>query len=178
MGRKARPIEERLWERVVKTETCWLWMGGPNKDGYGQLTVFPSRRKPMVHRLVYEWLVGPIPDGLTIDHLCRVPNCVNPDHLEAVTMRENILRGNGGGARNARATHCAKGHPFDEVNTGVRRTGARVGSRWCRACARAGWKHYQATGQFPKVAVDIRRYPGSSDPRPNAFLETRDLSGG
>ncbi len=84
------------------------------------------------HRAAYELYVGPIPEGLTIDHLCRNTLCVNPAHLEAVTMRENILRGTGPSAQAARKTHCLRGHPFDDGNTLFRATGKRV----CRACQR------------------------------------------
>lgn len=115
-----------FWARVEKTPACWLWKGSLNQ-GYGQ---FAFRKKIVrAHRFAYELLVGPIPDRLTLDHLCRVRACVNPDHLEPVTDRENILRGTGLSARNAARTHCKRGHLFDEANT--YNNGRR---RRCRAC--------------------------------------------
>lgn len=89
---RPRPtVQERFWTKVVKTDTCWLWTGHLNSKGYGQLNV--GKRLPMAHRLSYEWAVGEIPTGLVIDHLCRVRNCVNPDHLEPVTTAVNNARG-------------------------------------------------------------------------------------
>lgn len=83
------PTEERFWSLVTKTETCWLF-GRLTPIGYGY---FRADLKPtMAHRYSYELLVGPIPDGLTIDHLCRNRACVNPDHMEPVTQRENLRR--------------------------------------------------------------------------------------
>lgn len=84
------------------------------------------------HRVVYEELVGPIPDGLMLDHLCRVRHCVNPEHLEPVTNRENVLRGEGHSAKAARATHCLKGHPYAGENLRILSNGWRR----CRACHR------------------------------------------
>lgn len=85
-------IEARFWAKVDKTETCWLWTAAiRRRSGYG---VFSHQARTMLaHRFAYELLVGPIPDGLVIDHLCRVRHCVNPDHLEPVTQRENLRRG-------------------------------------------------------------------------------------
>ena len=125
-------IEERFWAKVNKTETCWLWTGRKNADGYGQFR--PKGKSVYVHRWAYELLIGPIPDGLTIDHLCRVRNCVCAAHLEAVTNRENILRGEGVAAIHARQTHCLQGHPFDKDNTYY--SPMRPKRRVCRECDR------------------------------------------
>lgn len=86
-------------------------------------------KQRLVHRLAYAWLVGQIPAGLTLDHLCRNTVCVNPLHLEPVTHRVNVLRGQSGVAANARKTGCPQGHPFDEINTYHYR-----GQRHCRTC--------------------------------------------
>lgn len=122
--------EERFWSFVEKNPDtgCWEWTGNKARGGYAR---FRSTGGPnvMAHRWSYEHYVGPIPEGLQIDHLCRVRNCVNPEHLEPVTCRENLLRGDTFQARNARKTHCKRGHPFDEANTYVMPTG-----RECRAC--------------------------------------------
>lgn len=84
--------EERFWDKVAKTNGCWVWLAATNQFGYGRF--YDGGRLVSAHRFSYELTHGPIPDDLTIDHLCRVPGCVRPDHLEAVTHRENVLRGN------------------------------------------------------------------------------------
>ena len=118
---------ERFWRMVQKTETCWLWVGWRDKDGYGLFT--PIHKHVRSHRFAYEEANGPIPDGLQIDHLCRNPPCVRPSHMEVVTAQTNVLRGNTVAAKNAAKTHCKHGHPFDKVNTYLRPDG-----RQCRAC--------------------------------------------
>lgn len=129
-------LRERIEDGVTVDEAgCWLWQGVRfSRTGYAQFSVDNKTRS--VHRVAYELYVGPIPDGLTVDHLCRVRNCVNPEHLEAVTARENILRGESPCAHNARKTHCPKGHPYDEGNTrwSVLTSGQR--NRVCRICSR------------------------------------------
>ena len=126
--------DESLWKRIDKTETCWLWTGAHSKTGYGFVSSWvngESTCKP-VHRYVYELLVGPIPSGLELDHLCRVRNCVNPEHLEPVTHSENMRRSPiNRGAHQLKKTHCPQGHPYDEVNTY-----AYKGHRYCRACTK------------------------------------------
>jgi hypothetical protein len=135
--RTGRTPEERFWAKVRKTETCWLWTATLNNQGYGE---FGSLG--LAHRFAYELLVGPIPEGLTLDHLCRQPACVRPDHLEPVTHRENVRRGEGWSGRNARKTHCPQGHAYDEANT-----------RWyhnqrnCRACDREKHQRRRNTGR-------------------------------
>lgn len=94
-------------DKVDFTDSCWLWTGAKNPNGYG---VFRGvDRTHIAHRWAYETFVEPCP-GLDVDHLCRVRNCVNPDHLEAVTRQENLLRGVGLAAQNAAKTHCPQGH--------------------------------------------------------------------
>lgn len=133
MGYKGRPLVERFWAKVEITDTCWLWQGvfrGP----YGAIQVGgKGSRMESAHRLAYEFLVGPIPDGLTIDHLCRNRSCVNPAHLEPVTSRENTLRGISPWALNARKTHCRHGHPLSGENLYLH---PQRGTRLCKACAR------------------------------------------
>lgn len=120
------PPEERFMS-YVDVDKCWLWKGGLI-SGYGTFKWNGERLRS--HRLSYELFSGPIPEGLVIDHLCRKRNCVNPDHLEPVTLEENILRGNGLPARNKRKTHCLRGHPFSPDNVRI----APNGSRICRIC--------------------------------------------
>lgn len=119
---------------------CWLWEGRLDAGGYGTADI--RSRRVRVHRLVYEILVGPIQDGLELDHLCRVRACCNPDHLEPVTHLENGLRGLGLGGTNARKTRCVNGHEFNARNT---RVGTRKGRpvRYCRRCEAAAQTRYR-----------------------------------
>ena len=105
----------RFWSRVNKTDTCWLWTAGLTTDGYGHFAEHRISRR--AHRIAYEMLVGPIPVGLTVDHLCRERTCQNPAHMELVPPGVNAMRGNGPAALNARKTHCGNGHPFNTANT-------------------------------------------------------------
>jgi hypothetical protein len=133
-----RTLAERFWSKVEKTSSCWLWRGATNASGYG-LSWDPTRQRPKrAHRVSYELSVGPIPEGLVLDHLCRNPSCVNPAHLEPVTDRENILRGTGASAQNARKTHCPKGHPLEGDNL-YRRPNQVSGRGQCLACIREAW---------------------------------------
>jgi hypothetical protein len=109
---------------------CWQWLGTITEDGYG---TFRSRgRLFMAHRWCYEFLRAPVPEGLVLDHLCRTPSCVRPDHLEPVTNRENILRGAQGWL--IRGNHCRRGHDMtDPAHVYVRPDG---NGRFCRTCNR------------------------------------------
>lgn len=111
---------------------CWLWDGYITPKGYG--TVRFNGKNVRAHRLSYELHIGAIPKGLQLDHLCRVRHCINPAHLEPVTLQENLRRGLGG-INNAIKTHCPHGHPYDRANTRTRRRGRGTG-RLCRACSR------------------------------------------
>lgn len=113
---------------------CWLWAGSKDAKGYGHIYMRGSKPPygpAQAHRVVYEALVGPIPEDMQLDHLCRVPACVNPEHLEPVTQKKNILRGVGVTAQNARKTHCPHGHPYSETAQ-ILTPPSRKGSTWRR----------------------------------------------
>ncbi|MGA4726268.1 HNH endonuclease signature motif containing protein [Micromonospora taraxaci] len=131
MGKSA-PVRERLMAKVqIADNGCWNFTGAHTAT-YGQ--IWWNRRQWLAHRASYEIHVGPIPAGKQIDHKCRNRSCVNPDHLEPVTARENLLRaGMPAAARQTAKTHCPSGHPYDEANT-YRPRGRR--HRMCRTCNR------------------------------------------
>lgn len=138
-GDSARPafgrLEDRFWRKVEKTDSCWLWRGAL-VGGYGQFRV--GAKAIPSHRWSFEQECGPVPDGLELDHLCRVRACVRPSHLEPVTHKENTLRGTSFSAIEARQTHCKNGHAFDASNT-LPRSG---GGRRCLACKRDAGRRY------------------------------------
>lgn len=125
---------ERFWALVDRDSTpdgCWPWLGRLIA-GYGRRhTLVAGERYQLAHRIAYAFAVGPIPEGLTLDHLCRNRACCNPSHLEPVTNGENVMRGTGMAPVNAIKTHCVRGHPFDAANTYWHGT-----HRNCRACGR------------------------------------------
>lgn len=112
---------------IPDPDGCWLWVPKPNRDGYGQFLL--NRRHRGAHCASYEHFIGPIPERLELDHLCRVRHCVRPDHLEPITHAENMRR-----CENPAAlwTHCKSGHLFDEANTYI----SKKGNRSCRSCHR------------------------------------------
>lgn len=114
---------------VTDGEECWLWPGTVDVQGYGRVNL--EGRYRLVHKTVWEYYFGPVPQGLELDHLCRQRHYGNPGHLEAVTRKENILRGAGLTAVQSRQTHCLRGHEFTPENTYRR---ASVNRRECRAC--------------------------------------------
>jgi len=131
-----KSAEERFWEKVDKNgeNGCWIWTAGTDNNGYGLLFVLGHEVK--AHRFAYELLKELIPKEMVLDHLCRNRLCINPDHLEPVTLKENILRGVSPSAENAKKTHCIHGHEFTKENTGFYyRKDGRVYRR-CKACNR------------------------------------------
>ncbi len=127
--------EDRFWAKVAAPDEngCWPWTASCQIAGYGQFYLETRHRKKHLvraHRWAYEDLRGAIPGGLTIDHLCRNRQCVNPHHMEIVSMGVNVLRGNGPPAINARKEHCPQGHPYAGDNLRVKPNGWR----YCRKC--------------------------------------------
>lgn len=145
-----RPAIERFLEKISPEPNsgCWLWAGTVHSNGYGGFNAAGNAVGTVTaHRFSYEHFVGPVPDGLHLDHLCRTRICVNPAHLEPVTCRENALRGkrtsretNGGGQINTAKTHCPYGHPYSGENLLVYR-----GNRQCRTCKRRRWHEWNTS---------------------------------
>ena len=129
MGRPLIPAKEKFWRNVSPEPNtgCWLWAGEVQPEGYGRFTM--RHGHVSAHRFAWELFHGPIPEGFHIDHLCRVPSCVNPDHLGPVTCKTNLRRGIGFAAINGDKTHCIRGHEFTEENTYLWR-----GHRHCKQC--------------------------------------------
>jgi hypothetical protein len=137
-------LPERFWSKVQLRPTgCWEWTASLS-TGYGQC--FIGGRVDKAHRVTYMALVGPIPEGLVLDHLCRNRACCNPEHLEPVSNKENILRGVSPSANQARRTHCRKGHPLEGENLSPGQV--LIGKRGCRTChnvaARKQWAAIRA----------------------------------
>lgn len=129
-------IAERFWAKVDRDgpvfngASCWVWTAHRGPAGYGTFGI-TSRHRVLAHRFAYEKMVGPIPEGLQLDHLCRNRACVNPAHLEPVTCRTNLLRGDTFQAANAAKTHCLRGHPLSGNNLSI-----VLKRRICRTCKR------------------------------------------
>jgi hypothetical protein len=141
-------LQQRVRSRSVETDCgyatpCWISNRAKQGNGYTKMGLCGDTL--LTHRVAYEAFVGSIPDGMQIDHLCRQRACCNPEHLEPVTCRENLLRGDTLTAAEAAATHCKRRHPFDETNTYWRAD--RPGVRGCKAC-RNSWR----TRSTPRTA--------------------------
>lgn len=135
-------VQSRFWRQTMKVEDgCIVWAGTLTPRGYGQFSV--DNKHYAAHRLAYSKLVGPVPVGLVCDHLCRNRACVNPEHIDVVTNRENIIRGEGPAMltrMNRAKTHCPAGHEYTVTNT---RVDSR-GRRGCRTCSLAFSRKYKA----------------------------------
>lgn len=145
------PLLDRLESRIEKTSDCWIWKGKVDKTGYGSFGLRDNgvSRTRSAHKIVYEVLVGEIPQGFQLDHSCHDPEicfgfcphrlCVNPSHLEIVTPKQNVLRSNGLAAKNAAKTHCLNGHELSGENLYVPPN--RPDRRYCRECPRQRLKN-------------------------------------
>lgn len=131
----AATLPTKVRNRIaVDAAGCWIWLGRRNDAGYGVIDVRAgtTRGPRRAHRIVYETLRGPIPDGLDLDHICRVRHCVNPVHLEPVTRGENTRRG----LQGALKTTCPRGHALAGDNLGIHRRADGRQSRRCLQCHR------------------------------------------
>ncbi len=136
---------DRFWDKVEFTTDCWNWLVSKNKDGYGQFGV--NHKNLLAHRFAYELYNDKIPKDLTIDHICKNTKCVNPHHLEVVTIGVNVLRGNGWSGVNKRKTHCINGHIFMNENLIIRPKGGRE----CLICRRnklRRWRQKQKNAKY------------------------------
>jgi hypothetical protein len=125
------------------TSPCWIWDGRKNPRGYGVSPYGPRHGlSALAHRAIYQILRGPIHNNLTLDHLCCVKDCVNPDHLEPVTSEENLRRGHANGLFPSPPTTCAQGHHYSEENTSIYRYGDKIWRR-CKACSTRWAREYQ-----------------------------------
>jgi hypothetical protein len=136
----AKTFEERFWPKVDRSggpDACWPWLAAKNKarGGYGVVMGPVGQKLVYAHRATYALMVGEIPAGLDIDHLCRNRSCCNPAHLEPVTRKENAQRGLKGRLK----THCVNGHEYTEENTERR---SKDGRRGCRTCHRKRSRDY------------------------------------
>ncbi|MFF8953854.1 HNH endonuclease signature motif containing protein [Streptomyces sp. NPDC014940] len=122
---------------------CLVWTAAVSNTGYGAAWDPGTKRVRTAHALAYEKSVGPVPEGLHLDHLCRVRACINPAHLEPVTPGENVRRGNSPGAIAVRTNLCPKGHPLTDDNVTVLRSGTGTRRR-CKTCHRARQARYDA----------------------------------
>lgn len=144
-------FDARFWMQVEKTESCWLWRGCIDSNGYG---VFNRKRKlDRVHRYSYSTANGPIPKGLHLDHLCRVRNCVNPAHLEAVTSKENWRRGMSPAAISVATNKCKRGHELSGEHLYVRPDGWRG----CLTCRHENWKRWYAENKKKTASNEVAR---------------------
>lgn len=170
------PLRERLERHTDRSGDCWPWTGRIDQEGYGQIAV--DRRPRLAHRVAYEEFIGPIPDGLQVDHLCHNADlscpgrqaclhrrCINPEHLEAVTAAVNTARARAGRDIGSQGpgwkTECIRGHAFDEENTHWSPT-----RRYCNACRRIRTRKNESdnpkrlTADHRKAAANLRAEPG------------------
>ena len=148
----------RMKDRIqFLADGCWIWTGWKDQDGYGRMWV--GGRYQLTHRVAYQSIIGPIADGLQIDHLCRVRHCQNPWHMEPVTHEENVMRGFGLPARNARKTHCKRGHPLSGDNVRLGYFNGRK-RRACRQCEK--YRYERLRSNAGDVAVRRARMRDAS----------------
>lgn len=153
--RPKRPLSERFWEKVDAEGDCWEWNGTHTQGGYGTFKIDGTMK--VVHRVAWELLIGPIAEGMQLDHLCRNRGCLNPSHLEEVTPTENVRRGMsaipGGHQPQARKTHCKNGHEFTFENTYISKGKKGRTARKCRKCTYDYRLEYHARKKLERMGL-------------------------
>jgi hypothetical protein len=144
-------VLERFHKFIDKTESCWFWKGCKVTGGYGEF--WNGKKYVLAHRFSYEIHKGKIPDGLHIDHLCRIRNCMNPDHMEPVTKGTNTLRGFSPSAINARKTSCKNGHELSGENLGINSNK----DRFCKICHKILVQQWQQQNK-DKIKINNTKY--------------------
>lgn len=138
-------LPARVWDKIRVTDTCWLWSAHVSERhagegiGYGMVWDSEAHTMTIAHRYVYKRLVGDIPRGFVLDHLCDVTECVRPSHLRPTTQKTNIARGASPGAVVGRTNHCMRGHELDNDNTLL-----SGGRRFCRRCRALSYQRRRA----------------------------------
>lgn len=168
MGSRNRYMQHLLKSKIIIDKAgCWIWQGYISKSGYGQISI--KKKSYKAHRLSYQEFKGSIPAGLEIDHLCRVRNCINPGHLEAVTKKENILRGTSFAATNAKKATCPLGHTYDHKT---------VSGRVCSTCVKKKSATWRITNKEKENKKRRVRYKKNRDQevesRRTHYLKNRD----
>jgi hypothetical protein len=146
---------------------CWIWIGSVTSSGYGQWNYTPDRT---VHRFIYKMFIGSIPDGMVLDHLCRLKTCVNPFHLEIVTQRENSRRG----LRNQYTAklHCPQGHPYSGNNLSIHFRNGRS-YRMCKECGKQSMRRVRARKKGSNIPIRERSYSFSMTGIPEHIILRR-----
>ncbi len=153
-GMKKQTMQQKVLTKHRKDPVtdCWVWTDALNTNGYGVVWDPAKQKQCKAHRVAYEELVGPIPDELPIDHLCRNRACVNPAHLQPVTLGENVRRGVSPPAQRARQTHCKNGHELSGDNL---RVDPKTGYRQCSICVRERAKNWKKNN--PEAYASLRK---------------------